>query len=201
MSRTARSVCLLAFLGVASLVAAAQQFNAEFVTAGQIPAGTRQAPYKIRHLPVSSYPELPASIAEQLTQRGCLIPQTFLAHRPENVIHGSFQRPGSSDWAALCTVQGTASLLVFFGDAPDRPVTLASSPELQRLQVHFGTDVLGFNWGIDPAGPDRIRQAQLGLSPRPPKPDHDALADSMIDRNTIYHYFKNSAWTLLDTAD
>lgn len=206
MSRLGRCVCVFTLSAAASLLSA-QQFNGEFsangevVATGQLPAGSRQAPYKIRHLPVSSFPELPPAIADQLTQRGCLIPQTFLARRPENVIHGSFRGPGSFDWAILCTVQGTTSLLVFFADAPDQPVTLASAPELQRLQVHFGTDVLGFNWGIDPASPERIHQAQSGLTPRPAKPDHDALADSVLDRNTIYHYFKNGAWTLVETTD
>jgi hypothetical protein len=35
----------------------------------------------------------------------------------------------------------------------------------------------------------------------PPRIDHDALADSVIDERTIYHFYSRSAWTLVDTQD
>ena len=78
-------------------------------------------PYLIRHLPVSSFPDLPPAVQEQLDRRGCLIPQTYEAHQPENVVHASLERPGSSDWAVLCSAQGTVSLLVFFGSGSSQP--------------------------------------------------------------------------------
>jgi hypothetical protein len=140
------------------------------------------------------------SIAAALAQRGCLIPQTYEAHRPENVIHGSFERAGASDWAVLCAVHGEVSLLVFFANGPD-PVTLATAPETQRLQSHPDSPVLGFNWGIDPASPQAIHTLQIGLSPRPPYPDHEAIADSIIDHKTTYHYFKDGSWSLVDLPD
>ena len=34
-------------------------------------------------------------------------------------------------------------------------MTLASAPETERLQSHGATNVLGFNWGIDPASPEQ----------------------------------------------
>ena len=68
---------------------------------GQITLHGKKAPYRIRHLPVSSFPEMPPALATLLTQRSCLIPQTYQARGPENVIHGSFEGPGSSDWAVL----------------------------------------------------------------------------------------------------
>jgi len=88
--------------------------------------------------------------------------------------------------------------MVFFGSAPGQPLTLATAPETQRLQPHFGTGVLGFNWGIDPATPDAIRQAQIGLSPRPARLDHDALSDSAVDKKTIYRFYAKGAWSVLD---
>ena len=56
-------------------------------------------------------------------------------------------------------------------------------------------------WGIDPASPDQVRQAQIGLERRPSRLDHDALADSVIDRHTVYHFYLKNAWTLLDTPN
>lgn len=168
---------------------------------GHIQVAGRSTPYIIRHLPVGSFPQIPPAIQESLTGRGCMIPQTYQAHRPENVIHGSFERQGSSDWAMLCSAQGTVSLLVFWGSDLEHPFTLASAQESERLQTHDSTGVLGFNWGIDAATPRQIHDAQAGLFPRPPLVSHDAVADSIVDRITVYHYYSKGAWTLLPTRD
>ncbi|MGH9590905.1 MAG: hypothetical protein ACRD25_10935 [Terracidiphilus sp.] len=164
---------------------------------GRIPVGGHSAPYIVRHLPVASFPRIPAVVQDEISQRGCLIPQTYEAHQPENVVHGSFERTGSSDWAVLCSVRGTASLLVFFGSKPNHPFTLASAQETERLQTHDPTGVLGFNWGIDAASPRQVYDAQAGIYPRPPMLNHDAVADSIVDHGTEYHFYSNGAWTLL----
>jgi hypothetical protein len=193
---------LTLLLLLASLSTPAQDSDpASLVTVGHVTISGHEVPYRIRHLPVSSFPDLPMTVAAQLAQRGCLIPQTYQAHRPENVIQGSFQSPGSADWATLCSAQGMVSLLMFFGSAPDRPMILATASETQRLQSHPSDPTLGFNWGIDPASPQKIHEARIGMRPRPPRLDHDALADSVIDRKTVYHYFTKGAWTLIDSPD
>jgi hypothetical protein len=168
---------------------------------GRTVVAGQSTPYRIRRLPVSSFPDLPEGVADLLNQRGCLIPQTYQAHRPENVIHASLERPGSSDWAALCSVQGTVSLLVSFASAPSQLLVLASEPEMQRLQPHDLTGVLGFNWGIDPASPRHIHEDQIGMEHRPPLLDHDALADSVLDHRTVYHFYMRNAWTVLDVPN
>jgi hypothetical protein len=184
---------------------AAQPNTAQLTESGRVNVADRSTPYLIRHLPVSSFPELPAVIVDLLNRRGCTIPQTYEAHRPENVVHASLEHAGSSDWAVLCSAQGTVSLLVFFdgaaGQVESNPVILASSPETQRLQAHDPSGILGFNWGIDPATPQQVHEAQSGLKPRPAQVDHDALADSTVERRTIYHFYAKSNWFLLDTAD
>jgi hypothetical protein len=158
-------------------------------------------PYLVRHLPVSSFPDLPAGIQDLLNRRGCQIPQTYQAHRPENVVQASLERRGSSDWAVLCSAQGNVSLLVFFASNAAQPMVLATAPETRRLQAHDPTGVLGFNWGIDPASPQRVREAQTAMLHRPPRIDHDALADSIVDHRIIYHFYSRSAWTTLEIQD
>ena len=165
---------------------------------GSISVGGHLAPYLIRHLPVSSFPQLPAPVQDDLNRLGCLIPQTFEAYRPENVVHASLQRPGSSDWAVLCSAHGTVSLLVFFAGDPAQPFVLASAPETERLQAQSPGGVLGFDWGIDAASPGQVHEAQAGMALRPPLLDHDALADSIVNRSTVYHFYGNHAWTLVD---
>ena len=169
----------------------------QFAESGQVLVAGHSTPYLIRHLPVSSFPELPAAVQALLNRRGCLIPQTYAAHHPENVIHASLERAGSSDWAVLCSANGKVSLLVFFSSAPGELAELASDFETQRLQPHDPTGVLGFNWGIDPASPAQVREAQTGMERRPPRLDHDALADSVVERHTVYHFYARSAWTLV----
>ena len=197
---TTRLKLACAALLCAASAACAQSSPADpFNTSGHLFIGSKSVPYLIRHLPPDSFPTLPAPIQSALTARGCLIPQTYEAHHPENVTHGSFEHPGSSDWAVLCSVKGTVSLLVFFASrsAAD-PVELASAPETERLQANNASRTFAFNWAIDAASPQQVHDAQAGLDPRPAFIDHDALADSTVERRTIYHFFAKGAWTLLD---
>jgi len=173
----------------------------ELVTTGQIVVDGRSTPYRIRHLPVTSFPDMPEAFASLLNRRGCMIPQTYEAHRPENVVHAALERAGTTDWAVLCSVKGTVSLMIFFASAPDRPIVLAMALETDRLQDHESSPMLGFNWGIDPASPGRIHEAQTGMDHRPPMPDHDALADSVVDHKTVYHFYSKGKWTLVDLPE
>jgi hypothetical protein len=189
--------CVCTFLPAQQSVQAAAPLD----ESGQVFVDGRTTPYLIRHLPVSSFPHLPEELQELLNRRGCLIPQTYEAHQPENVVHASLERAGSSDWAVLCSSRGTVSLLVFFASSPDRLLVLAVFPEAERLQPHDRSGVLGFNWGIDPASPQQIHQAQSGLEHRPQVVDHDALADSVVDRRTVYRFYSKSVWTLLEMPE
>ncbi len=194
------------FLTLASFAVAIQSLQAcgqssvssSLDETGQIPVAGRVTHYRIRNLPVSSFPEIPQAVANSLTARGCVIPQTYQAKRPENVIHASLERAGSSDWAALCSVHARVSLLVFLAGASE-PVILASSSEMNHLQAHGANGELGFDWGIDPASPARIHDAQAAMTHRPPAPDHDALADTTLDHGTVYHLYRDGAWGTIPT--
>ncbi len=199
-----KSGFLLCMLLCASLLLPAQQpepVPAPLNVSGQIVVAGHSTPYLIRHLPISSFPDLPAELAVLLKRRGCLIPQTYEAHHPENVIHASLERPGSSDWAVLCSERGTVSLLVYFSSAPASLLVLSTAPETERLQAHDPSGVLGFNWGLDPASPEQIRTAQIGLLHRPAPVDHDALADTLVDHRTVYHFYLKSAWIVLEMPE
>lgn len=173
----------------------------QLATSGHVEVNGRSTPFLIRHLPVSSFPQLPTAVQSALNRRGCVIPQTYEAHAPENVISASLERRGAADWAVLCSEHGTVSLLVFFANSAAEPTVLASAPETERLEAHGADGVLGFDWGIDAASPEQVREAQAGMKNRPPLLDHDALADSKIDQTTVYHYFSAGAWTVVSTQD
>ena len=201
MTILGRRTCHMLIGLLALSAAAAAQTDAGLVTRGSVELGGKQVPYIVRHLPPASFPDLPGNVATELTRRDCLIPQTYEAHQPENVVHGSFQQPGSSDWAVLCSVGGEVKLLVFISGDPAGPMTLGSAVETQRLQAYPGGTEMGFNWGIDRAGAEAVRQAQTGLKPRPARLDHDALADSVVEQRTIYHYYQNGRWVLVDMPE
>jgi hypothetical protein len=198
---------LIVLLASAALAASAQATAKPAITAdaltetGQIETNGHLSSYVIHYLPASSFPGLPATIANAIAAEGCLIPQTYEAHRPENVVHASLERAGSDDWALLCSHKGTVALMVFFASSPDHPIVLASAPETERVQRHNSSQSLGFNWGIDPASPERVHAAQIGLSHRPAAPDHDALADSIIDHKAVYHFYSKGKWTLIDLPE
>ena len=170
-------------------------------SSGQLAIEGRTVSYIIRRLPPSSFPTLPAAVAAALDARSCLIPQSYQAHQPENAVRASLGASTSNDWAVLCSANGTVSLLVFFAANPSSPAVLSTAPETERLALNLATGVYGFDWAIEPAPPERIREAQINLHPRPPAVDHDALADSVIDRRTVYHFYANGAWTLLDLPE
>ena len=182
-------ICLLAPVYVSSQ-------SSPLIDTGHVTVDGRDVPYRIRNLPINAFPELPAPIIETLTNRGCVIPQTYQAKRPENVIHASLEHPGSQDWAVLCSTQGNVSLLVFLAStSASKPAVLASVAKTARLQAHDSSGELGFNWGIDPATPRQVHDAEAGLAHRPSPPDHDCLADTVIDRKTVYHLYQDGSWS------
>jgi hypothetical protein len=197
-----RSRFLLAFLfAVFSSPAQGPDADPQHLNeSGQVMVAGQSVPFLIRRLPINAFPDLPAHVADQLNQRQCLIPQSYDAHHPENVVQASLERAGSSDWAVLCSANGKVSLLVFFASTPGRPAVLAAAPEKERLQRHDSSGVLGFNWAIDPASPDDVHQAQSSMARKPPRLDHDALKDINLDRTTLYRFYSKGAWRLLDTT-
>jgi hypothetical protein len=70
---------------------------------------------------------------------------------------------------------------------------------MNHLQAHGANGELGFDWGIDPASPARIHDAQAAMTHRPPAPDHDALADTTLDHGTVYHLYRDGAWGTIPT--
>lgn len=188
-------------LALAGTATRGQEAPLALTEAGHATVDGHTAAYTIHHLPANAFPELPAAIGDVLDRRGCLIPQTYEAHHPENLIHASLEHAGSSDWAVLCASKGTVALLVFFASAPDHPIVIATARETERLQPHGPGGTLGFNWGIDRATPQQVHDARIGMKPYPPPIDHDALADSVIDNRTVFHFYLKGKWALLDMPE
>lgn len=165
----------------------------------RLPDGT-EVTYRIRLLPIASFPGLPAAIAAQLNEKKCMVPQTYQARTPENVIHGSLERKGSDDWAVLCSINGATTLYVFLQSQIAAPIALRH----QRDTEWLGSEVLGAYgsaWGISLRLPSQIRTAKSGAFTDRSNLDHDAIEDSDIERSSATHYFQNGTWTILESPN
>ena len=193
---------LAAALFTAALLAAppllsAQNSPAERVESGEVPSPQGNLlHYRIRLLPLASFPILPAPVLAQLSRRQCMIPQSFEAQQPENVIHGAFRAPGSSDWAALCSSSGSTTLYVFFAGLLDAPFSLRTQPDTAWLGAEPGSSVYGSAWGIS-----SLSLAGLRASPQlrgPATLDHDAIDDAHLEHADTLRYFQAGKWIVLN---
>lgn len=169
-----------------------QEQDKEQVETGRLQIAGQSYPYRLRRLPLSSFPELPPSVRGVLAQRGCMIPQTWEARRPENVVHGAFFQSGHQDWAVLCSQNGESSLLVF-RDGIGVPVELASYKDTNRLAPTNENGYLGYAWGLDTASPTRLRQFAPGQ-----RFDHDGIEASIIEHSSVLHFYRDGQWITIE---
>jgi hypothetical protein len=198
------AVALLPGLFAAGRQAASPNPTTAFTNTEQIEQGQLQSrggdviSYRIRLLPVASFPDLPPAIAAQLRNRRCMIPQTFEAQAPENVIQGAFRAPGSSDWAVLCSVAGTTTLYVFLAGQFDAPVALRSQPDTAWLDADPGSSTFGSAWGIAVRTATNLRAShQLhGTAVF----DHDGIEDARLEHSSTVRYCQDGRWLALAGA-
>ncbi|HEX3436433.1 MAG TPA: hypothetical protein VHT24_06660 [Pseudacidobacterium sp.] len=170
--------------------------DTEQTETGQIQTAQGMRGYKIRLLPVASFPNLPQNIAAQLSLLHCMIPQTFEAHRPENVIHGAFERRGSSDWAALCSHDGSIDLLAFFQSSPEKPFTLVTHRATERMGAETPSSMMGSAWGISTIPLEGLMHTP-GIHEHGPF-DHDGIEDDYVERSSTVRYYRNGSWLALE---
>ena len=206
------SIILRAGIAIAVLLAAsaagpslaAGQSEANTVATEQVESGRMRLPngadvvYRIRLLPVASFPALPPVIVAQLDKRNCMVPQTYEARAPENVVHASLERKGSDDWAVLCSVNGATTLYVFFQSNQDMPMALRH----QRDTEWLGSEVLGAYgsaWGIARRSPSQMRSAEGSTAGG--SFDHDGIEDAFVEKSSTTHYFENGFWKVVESAN
>ncbi len=192
--RTSLTISLLLFACAHGSELRAQISATEQVESGQLDYAGKTMTYRIRRLPLSAFPELPAAVRTVLEGRDCMVPQTYEARRPENVVHGEFWQKGSRDWAVLCSHEGSTSLLVFRSNALALPIELESGKDLDRLQARLN-GTLGFAWGLDLAAPETVRRL-VGSKTGPI--DHDGIQMSIVEKSSEIHYYQNGRWLEFD---
>lgn len=188
-------------LGVAQSGSATSVPSTEQIESGRVrlPSGA-EIVYRIRLLPLASFPGLPPAVAAQLDQRKCMVPQTYEAHAPENVFHGALERKGSDDWAVLCSVNGATTLYVFFQSQFTAPIALRH----QRDTEWLGSQVLGAYgsaWGISLRRPSQFPIATSSAFANRGNLDHDGIEDAFVEKSSATHYFQNGSWITLESPN
>src|SRR5437867_10612883 len=117
----------------------------------------------IVRLPPAAFPELPANLVQELQRRGCTVPQEAFSKlvssdakkrnskEPNNVIKGEFARPGQTDWAVLCSVEGVSTILVFWNGSENNPAALVPAADSNYVQG-AGGDQWAYSRWIGPMG-------------------------------------------------
>jgi hypothetical protein len=173
--------------------------NTEQIEQGQLQSrGGDVISYRIRLLPIASFPDVPAAIAAQLRDRHCLVPQSFEAQAPENVIQGAFRAPGSRDWAVLCSAAGATTLYVFLAGQFETPVALRSQADTAWLGANPGSSEFGSAWGISVRSAANLRASRQlhGAAVF----DHDGIEDSRLEHSATVRYCQDGRWLALTGA-
>lgn len=91
----------------------------------------------------TAFPELPKNIVGDLQRRHCKIPQ-LLHEKRVNVIKGEFAKRGQTDWAALCEVAHTTSILVYWNGSEIDAARIGQEKDEVRFEItHTGKEIYG----------------------------------------------------------
>jgi hypothetical protein len=152
-----------------------------------------------RLAPVSDFPELPTGIGQDVTNRGCQIPQVKGVSARHNVIKGTFRKPGQRDWAVLCLQKNTSTILVYWNESAESPSQLAPLDETITPSKN------GYYRILQAVGEKFIRShydaSANDLDPLPKTLDHDGIDDGIFEKGSIVHYFYNGSWLSLAGSD
>ena len=172
---------------------------------GQLPEDLKrkfdESERRIVRLSPTAFPELPGNVVRELQRRGCTIPQEDYSKKPHNVVKGHFVRPGQTDWAVLCSVDGFSSILVFWNGSEKNPAEIAKVEDRGFLQGDVG-DKINYSRGIRPVGTEFIMTHFKAYGgPKPPPIDHQGIDDAFIEKASVTHYFHAGKWLRLTGAD
>lgn len=120
---------------------------------------------------------------------------------PHNVIKGEFAKPGQTDWAVLCSVRGTSSILVYWNGSAADPTQLAPVQDSDRLQSWTENKMV---YSRKIATVDRafiMEHYRTYGGETPPPIDHHGVDDAFYGKASEVHYLHQGKWLRLTGAD
>jgi len=152
-------------------------------------------------LPPKAFPELPSDVVRELQRRGCTIPQEVFTKKPHNIIQGQFARPGQTDWAVLCSVNGVSSIFVFWNGSDKNPTEIAKMEDRIFLR-EITANIIGFSRRISVVGEDFImRHYKAYGGSKPPRIEHQGIDDDFVEKASVTWYLYAGKWFKLTRAD
>jgi hypothetical protein len=168
----------------------------------------------IVRLSPAAFPELPTNLVQELQRRQCTVPQeafsklvssdakTRNSKEPNNVIKAEFARPGQTDWAVLCSVEGVSTILVFWNGSENDPAAIAPWPDRNYVTGVHGDQDWAYSRRIEPMGMAEIvrlhDQERLGI-PLPPI-EHQGINDA-DDKAFLVWYYYDGQWLKVAGGD
>lgn len=157
----------------------------------------------ITRLSPRMFPELPASIADELEKNGCTIPQPSAYYEKKTgVISGSFAKRGQIDYAILCSKNGVSHIQVIWGGTTQCESELKPRDDRNSLQGGPGPGGIAYSRAIATASQRTIAAYQSeyqGL--KIPDTSHDGIEDIFIEKSSSILYCANGKWTKHSGAD
>ena len=149
----------------------------------------------------SVFAQLPPTVVRNLTERRCVIPQSYPDSTPHNVVSGQFTTPGRVDIAVLCLRDTTSVILVYRGGVADSVSELAPRP---HLQAELSDTSSGFTFsravGVADSAFIWSRFEQYG-GRRPPTLDHHGINDIFVGKASVVWYWHRGQWLQLQGSD
>jgi hypothetical protein len=189
---------------VAVMLAARSLAHGVSVVAGgtQAPASTdwEAADKQTARLAPSAFPAL-YERREELSRRGCGIPQSFLLSGPHNVIVGAFTGSERTDIAILCSANGGSSILVFRRGSAAPVAELGRQPDRNYLEVIDGRGTIAFGRVIMPVDANTVRRYTEGRGDVTPAYVHAGIADAFVGKGSVVWYWDGRRWVEIPGAN
>jgi hypothetical protein len=154
----------------------------------------------IVRLSPADFPDVPDTVRNHLVELGCSIPQGWGDPDPHNVVSGRFASPEQTDWAALCSRDGTSAVVVLWGGPVACPAPLAPMPDRNFLQ-DLGQDGIHFSRGLSAIPADRLSRHWTPSGDAPPQIGRDALADAFFEKGATAYYCHEGRWLEFTAGD
>ncbi len=168
---------------------------------GELEKKFHEAEQHIVRLRPADFAELPSNLVRELERRRCTIPQEAYTGLRSNVIRGELERRGQTDWAILCSVKGSSSILVFWKMSENNPAEIARAEDRNFLQG-MGDDKIGFSRRISAVGKVFIMQNYCEFGgPIPPPIHHQGIDDAFVEKASVTRYYYKGKWYELTGSD
>lgn len=145
---------------------------------------------------------VPSKVIKELKQFGCAIPQSGskYKHGPHNIISGGFAKRGQKDWAALCSRNGTSTVLLFWGGNNTCPTELEPIGDSKMIwNLYDESGEYRYSRIISAANEKYItaHNSNPDAPTKPPPITHEGI---FVDHVTIA-YCHDGKWLELDGGD